>query len=220
MLEGLFSGFSEKQISLFKAYTTMKNLTAYQPCSSASQRFTGVIILLLVLFGFAACKQRKTGIDKQVFLGSWNFSEHIPFDKLKEMPDFKDGLDGVKDAEMNLTGKTQYHTNGQYNTSGEMTFRITVAENGQNVNMKFNIREAGKWQVTDSVITETTEDGEITPADDITKSMAAEDPAMLKELRPVRGETTSDKIIVATPALIELFDPSSKLKMTMRKTER
>ena len=65
------------------------------------------------------------------------------------------------------TGKTEYHTNGQLNTSGEMTFRLTVEANGQEVTMKFNIREAGKWQVTDSTLTETTEDGEITPADDL-----------------------------------------------------
>ncbi|MBL7727738.1 MAG: hypothetical protein JNM68_08635 [Dinghuibacter sp.] len=178
-----------------------------------------IIVISFFFLLFYSCKQPSKGIDKKIFIGDWSFSEHFSYDELKLLPDFKDGLNGLKDAEMTLVGKVEYHTNAQYNLNGEMAFRITDAESGREITMKFRIREAGKWAITDSTLTETTEDGEVVPADEFTQNLAAEDPAMLKEIRPVKGETVSEKILVATTSLIEMQDRATRVKMTLRKNK-
>lgn len=165
-----------------------------------------------------SCKQKeKNGIDKNLFPGTWAFDERINFEQMKQMPEFKEGLSVISDANMTLKGTLSFNSNGRYTMKGFLFMTVTPAGGGDNTTMNFEFRETGTWKLADSLLTSFTEEGDAMGADSATRQMTADDPDILEEIRPVKGETTIDEVRLATAGQIELLDTKTKLKTTLKK---
>lgn len=168
---------------------------------------------------FISCKQNKPveKLDKSLFQGAWNFDEHISYDELKQMPEFKEALGVISDAEMDIKGTNNFNSNGRYTMKGTVALKMKTADSGQEVTMRFEMRETGTWTLKDSVLTSVTEDGDVMAADDATQQITGEDPDMLNDIRPKKGEATVDEIKSFTATQIELLDTKTKLSTILKK---
>lgn len=177
------------------------------------------LLLLLPAALFISCKsnEKPAVLEKSLFYGTWTMDKDVSFEQMKEMPDFKEGAEVLKDAHMAAKGTISYNSNGRYTMKGNIVLHMTPADSGDKVTMNFDFRETGKWELKDSTLASTTEDSEVAPVDDATKAMVAEDPDLLKEMRPVKGETKTDEIKSATKSEIELYDRETKLTVKMKK---
>lgn len=183
------------------------------------KKITLYIFFLLPVTGlFFSCKQKTaSAVDKNLFTGTWAFDEHLSFDQLKQMPDFKESLGVISNASMDIKGTNSFNSNGRYTMKGHLSLTMTPSEGGEEITMKFEFRETGTWKLADSLLTSITEEGDVMGADSTTRQMTEEDPDMLKEIRPKKGDATVDEIRLATAGRIELVDTQTKLVTTLKK---
>jgi len=144
---------------------------------------------LLVMGLLVGCTQAGSTEDK--LLGSWNFSVFMSPSKVAEMS--KDPLPPGATMEITMEGSTTILHGHRYNAEGQATLRLAMQ--GKELPLKFLIRESGRWEMHDDVFVQITEDGVVTPLDDMTRSIVADSPEMTALFEPVKGASASSRIL-------------------------
>ena len=145
--------------------------------------------ILLVMGLLVGCTQSGNTEDK--LLGSWSFSLFVSPSEFVDMS--KDPLPPGATMAMTMEGTTTILHGHRYNSEGRATLRLEMQ--GKEIPLKFLIRESGRWEMHDDVFVQITEDGVVTPLDDMTRSIVADSPEMTALFAPVKGASASSRIL-------------------------
>lgn len=174
------------------------------------------VFFLLHLFIFsillAGCDDNSS--EKKMY-GTWEISAFFSNSDVKKLSE-EPIPDGVE-MEMTLQGTQSYHKGGKYSGEAEFTIRIKTAEG--EIPLKFFIKDAGEWSLHASgkELVETSVDGTFTPLDELTKAFLKESPEFAALFEPVKGETTTSRILSISETVMEIQENESKITLTMNK---
>lgn len=171
------------------------------------------VVLILPPLLLTGCGQ--SSVENEI-LGTWDVSvfwsneDFVKFSK-EPMPD------GVE-MEMTAKGTVVYHRGGKYNAEGKMTIRLRTPEG--EISFRFYTKEAGEWELHASgkQIVETTVDSTFTPLDELSKSFLEESPEMAASMKPVKGESTTSKILSISDSVMQIqLQEEPYLKLTLNR---
>ena len=176
------------------------------------RRYAGLSILIIALM-LVGWTWKSTD---ELLLGTWKFTFYVPAEEAAKMSE-EPLPEGLR-MELSGSGRMTFHRGGKANSEGEFTLRL-IAQ-GQELPLRFLIRDAGEWKVHGDTLVETSADSAVVPLDDLTKSVVRQSPEFQAMMTPVKGESSSTKIIHITEdmAEMELLDPPF-YKLTMRKVK-
>jgi hypothetical protein len=151
---------------------------------------------------------------QEQLLGEWESSMFVDAKKFAEFSD--DPMPPGMQVELTYSGDFVFHHGNKYNESGEMVMRIN--NNGQEVALRFAIRDAGTWEVHDSILVQTTTDSKITALDDVSRNMLAQSPEFAEAFKPVKGESYSSEILRSGDDFIDMkMKEEPYLEVTLRR---
>lgn len=150
---------------------------------------------------------------REKMLGTWKLSEYFDASDLREFSN--DPI--MSEAEMTIKGTVDYHRGGKYNSEARFTLRMNTTEG--EISLKFMMRESGEWTLYShgKELTETTVDATFAPLDDFTKFLLEESPGLAASLKPIRGETSTSKILSISDRLLEIETDDPKLHFVLKK---
>lgn len=151
---------------------------------------------------------------QEQLLGEWESSMFVNAQKFAELSD--DPIPPGMQLELTYSGNFVFHHGYKYTEAGELVMRIY--NNGEEVALRFAVRDAGTWEVHDAVLVQTTTDSKITALDDISRNMLAQSPELADAFTPVKGESYSSDIQRIDDDFVDLkMKEAPYLEVTLRR---
>ncbi len=151
---------------------------------------------------------------QEQLLGEWESSMFVDADKFAELSD--DPVPAGMRFELTYSGDSVFHHGNKYTENGELVMRINA--NGQEIALRFALRDAGTWEIHDKVMVQTTTDAKITPLDDTSRAMLAQSPEFAAAFTPVKGESYSSDILRIDEDFVDLkMKEEPYLEVTLRR---
>jgi hypothetical protein len=136
-------------------------------------------------------KPTKKKNTAELLLGTWEYSLFLNNEQSRKTFEIED--DPSIEIEATMSGTDTFMRGNRYNSEG--TMKAGFKANGMMLALEFHIKESGKWEIHDDYLVMITEDSKVTPLNEMTKAAIASDPQLKAELTPVKGESTSSKIL-------------------------
>ncbi|RZK10137.1 MAG: hypothetical protein EOO46_11680 [Flavobacterium sp.] len=180
-------------------------------------QITIIIVSSLSFCLFCSCKNFRGSSYDKLLVGTWKTTVHIKPEAFatESEEEIPEGM------EMEMKGEetSTFHHGNKFNREGEFTVWLRNNKTDEEIPLRFYSKEAGTWKVFDETLVETTEDGILTPLDDLTKNFVAENPDIATGITPIKGETTSSNILSITEAKADMEELEHHLNYTMRKKQ-
>lgn len=170
------------------------------------------LLILLIFSGMlSGCEDN---FAKQKLYGTWNISAFFSNADIKKFSE--EPIPDEVEIEMTMKGTQSYHKGGKYSGEGEITVRFKTDEG--EIPLRFFTKDAGEWSLHgDRELVETTTDSIFTPLDETTEVFLKESPELAASLRPVKGETTTSRILSISDTVMEIQEEESKITITLNK---
>jgi len=171
------------------------------------------LLILLIIIMLVSCNGESA--DK-LLLGTWEGTMYVPKNEAAKMS--AEPMPEGFGMELSAVVQATYHRGGKFN--GEMEYTLRLIAPGQEVPLRFFVREAGTWNIHGDTLVETSTDSNVLPLDDLTKSVVKQSPELLTMITPIKGDSSSTKIAHITKSIaeFELLEPPF-IKITLRKID-
>jgi hypothetical protein len=173
------------------------------------KKTASIILVATLLSLLGACGEK----PEKVLIGAWTYSLYVsPAEAAKKS---KESIPAGMSMEMSATGSTTYHVGGKYNDDADMTLRLR--RDDKEVSLKFNLREAGVWEIHDNVLVETAGDSSVVALDEFTQEFLKETPQFKELISSIKGESTSFQLKEVSNSKIILEEKDSKETIVLQR---
>jgi hypothetical protein len=147
--------------------------------------------------------------------GTWDCSAFLSYADVRQLSE--EPMPDGEEMEITFKGVTTYHKGGRYSGDGEFAIRIKTIDG--ELPLRFYVRDAGEWRLHSDgkELVESSFDMVITPFDELTETFFKESADLAAFFQPVRGETTTSRILSISDTVMVAEENRSKITVTCNK---